>query len=107
MPSLSTTSSAHRTCCDGEGEGCGGVSSAARRRRVGGAEGPEAWLVMVCEPDVGALLEVRRWVGGWLDIFFDGFSGGEVLSLGFGAKGDVIVGSRLSFWERVVRLDPS
>lgn len=65
MPSLSTTSSAHRTCCDASG--CCGVSS-ARRRRVGGAEGPEALLVMVWEPEVGALLEVRRWVGGWLDI---------------------------------------
>lgn len=68
MPSLSTTSSAHRTCCDGSGSGW---LSSARRRRVGGAEGPEALLVMVWEPEVGALLEVRRWVGGWLDIVFE------------------------------------
>lgn len=26
---------------------------------------------MVWEPEVGALLEVRRWVGGWLDIVFE------------------------------------
>lgn len=71
IPSLSTTSSAHRTWGDGEVVGCG-VSSAARRRRVGGAEGPEALLVMVWEPEVGALLEVRRWVGGWLDMVLVG-----------------------------------